>query len=125
MNNQDFRPLLVWLAIGIGMLGIHFIGVSLALDIKIHFLIFLLHSISLVTTWIVSRTRSGIAGFVFLGLMLLKMGGMVWILFKIPSFKDNVLGYFSIYWFYLFVETWLVSNILQNSKVKKDINQEK
>lgn len=86
----------------------------LVLDYKIHFLIFFVTLISLLTLSIVFLTgKKNIIGFAFLGFVIFKIFAIASIAVFQEDFKLHVLPYFALYWIYLAVEVFFVIKLLR------------
>lgn len=79
--------------------------VGLSLSYNIHFLIFFITFICILTTLLIDTfVKKGIVGFLFLGFVLFKLFAIGYIAIFQKDFRENVLYYFSIYWLYLIIE---------------------
>jgi hypothetical protein len=86
----------------------------LVLDYKIHFLIFFVTLISLLTLSVVFLTgKKNIIGFAFLGFVIFKIFAIAYIAVFQEDFKLHVLPYFALYWIYLVVEVFFVIKLLR------------
>lgn len=92
---------------------------NLNISYKIHFLIFILAFIVVMTLLVCNEV--GFAdkiGFIFLGFVVFKMFAMGYVAIFQQGFKENVIGYFVLYWLYLGLETGILVSLLK----KQDIN---
>lgn len=86
----------------------------LILDYKIHFLMFFVTLISLITMLAVFLSKKkDILGFVFLGFVIFKFFAMGYIAVFQKEFRLNIVPYFVIYWFYLLVEVVFVLKLVK------------
>lgn len=86
----------------------------LILDYKIHFLIFFVTLISLITMLAVFLSKKkDILGFVFLGFVIFKFFAMGYIAVFQKEFKLHIVPYFVIYWLYLLVEVVFVLKLVK------------
>ncbi|MFY1046466.1 hypothetical protein ACOOWA_07530 [Chryseobacterium sp. GP-SGM7] len=84
------------------------------LDYKIHFLIFFITLISLLTILIVfALEKKNIIGFVFLGFVVFKMFAIGYIALFEEDFKLNVVSYFILYWIYLLIEVVFILKLVK------------
>jgi len=80
------------------------ISKGMDLSWKLHLLFFALHLFSLLVVLIMDPlSRSTASRF----LILIKIGFMLFIVYKFPEIKQHIFIYFGIYWYYLLVETSL------------------
>lgn len=84
------------------------------LNYKIHFLIFFITLISLLTILIVfALEKKNIIGFIFLGFVVFKMFAIGYIALFQEDFKLNVVPYFILYWIYLLIEVVFILKLVK------------
>ncbi|WP_312076098.1 hypothetical protein [Chryseobacterium sp.] len=84
------------------------------LNYKIHFLIFVVTLISLLTILIVYATgKKDVIGFIFLGFVVFKFFAMGYIAVFQKEFRLNIVPYFVLYWIYLAVEVVFVLKMVK------------
>lgn len=84
------------------------------LNYKIHFLIFFITLISLLTILIVfALEKKNIIGFIFLGFVVFKMFAIGYIALFQEDFKLNVVPYFILYWIYLLIEVIFILKLVK------------
>ncbi|MGX9986000.1 hypothetical protein [Soonwooa purpurea] len=81
----------------------------LNLSYKIHFLLFFVTLVGVVTMLLVfGLKKKNIIGFIFLGFVVFKLFAIGYIALFESDFKNNLLVYFGMYWLYLAGEVVLV-----------------
>ncbi len=86
----------------------------LQLSYKIHFLIFFVTLISLVTILIVfGLEKKNTIGFVFLGFVIFKFFAMGYVAYFQKDFKLHIVPYFILYWLYLAIEVVFVLKLIK------------
>ncbi len=86
----------------------------LDLNFKIHFLIFFVTAISLITIFIVfALGKKNVIGFVFLGFVVFKFFAMGYIAVFQKDFKTHLIPYFVVYWLYLLIEVVFVLKLIK------------
>lgn len=86
----------------------------LHLDFKIHFLIFFITLIGLLTMFgVFALEKKNIIGFIFLGFVIFKMFAMGYIAMFQEEFKHHIVPYFILYWVYLLVEVIFVLKLIK------------
>lgn len=86
----------------------------LQLSYKIHFLIFFVTLISLVTILIVfGLEKKNTIGFVFLGFVIFKFFAMGYVAYFQKDFKLHIVPYFVLYWLYLAIEVVFVLKLIK------------
>ena len=86
----------------------------LHLSYKIHFLIFFVTLISLVTILIVfGLEKKNTIGFVFLGFVIFKFFAMGYVAYFQKDFKLHIVPYFILYWLYLAIEVVFVLKLIK------------
>lgn len=86
----------------------------LDLSYKIHFLMFFITLISLLTILIVfALKKKNVIGFIFLGFVVFKFFAMGYIAIFQNEFKLNIVPYFIIYWIYLIIEVVFVLKLVK------------
>lgn len=84
------------------------------LNYKIHFLIFFITLISLLTILIVfALEKKKIIGFIFLGFVVFKMFAIGYIALFEEDFKLHVVPYFILYWIYLLIEVVFILKLVK------------
>ena len=96
---------------------------GMQVSMRIHFLFFFLHLISLCTILAISVFKKDLVGYIFMAFLILKMGAMILVVYKFPMFKENLLWYFGLYWYYLFIETALVVVRIKGQDKNHKINK--
>lgn len=114
-----------FLVFSITMFLFHWLFVNqevVVLSYKIHFLLFFITFIGVATVLLAYILgKRNILGFIFLGFVIFKLFAIGYIAVFEPDFKNNLLIYFMIYWFYLAVETVLIIGLVK----KQDENHKK
>ncbi|MCX8532299.1 hypothetical protein [Chryseobacterium luquanense] len=86
----------------------------LVLNYKIHFLIFFVTLISLLTILIVfALGKKNVIGFIFLGFVVFKFFAMGYIAVFQKEFRLNIVPYFVLYWIYLLIEVVFVLKLVK------------
>lgn len=86
----------------------------LVLDYKIHFLIFFVTLVSLITMLAVFLSKKkDILGFVFLGFVIFKFFAMGYVAVFQKEFRLHIVPYFVLYWLYLLVEVVFVLKLVK------------
>ncbi len=86
----------------------------LNLNFKIHFLMFFITFIGLLTILIVfALEKKNIIGFIFLGFVVFKFFAMGYIVLFQKDFRLNIVPYFIIYWIYLIIEVFFVLRLVK------------
>lgn len=118
---KNFKTIFIFLGIFL-ILSTLLVGVQLLLhqqgiielSFKIHFLIFFITFIVLMTSLIVyGLGYKNVIGFLFLAFIIFKFFAMVYIALTESSFRLHVLPYFIIYWTYLFIEVFMIVKIIE------------
>jgi hypothetical protein len=86
----------------------------IALDYKIHVLMFVVTLISLLTILIVFATgKKDVIGFIFLGFVVFKFFAMGYVAVFQKEFRLHIVPYFILYWIYLAVEVVFVLKMVK------------
>lgn len=81
----------------------------MALNYRIHFLLFFVTFICILSISLVFvLKKKNIIGFVFLGFVVFKIFAIGYIALFEPDFEKAILPYFALYWLYLAVEVFYV-----------------
>lgn len=84
------------------------------LSYKIHFLMFFVTLISLLTILIVfALEKKNIIGFIFLGFVVFKIFAIGYIAMFEKDFELNIVPYFVLYWIYLLIEVIFVLKLVK------------
>ncbi|AKH93411.1 hypothetical protein M876_02380 [Elizabethkingia anophelis FMS-007] len=90
---------------------------------KLHFLFFFLHFLSLASIIGVSLIKKELIAYVYVAFLIVKMGGVIFLAYKFPEMKQNLMLYFGFYWYYLLVETGLVVALIRIQDKNHKINK--
>ncbi|GEM_PF-6209391 len=117
---SSFRPLLFMLLLAVpAFIAVYLLSsAGVHLSTRINVLLFFLNFISLfavVTAYILKHDTSG---YVFMGMMLLKFGGVLYVAYNFPEFKNNIPAYLLLYAYYLVTETVLVVRMVGKTRQK-------
>jgi len=84
------------------------------LSYKIHFLMFFVTLISLLTILVVfALEKKNIIGFIFLGFVVFKIFAIGYVAMFEKDFELNIVPYFVLYWIYLLVEVIFVLKLVK------------
>ncbi|QQQ28554.1 hypothetical protein [Chryseobacterium indoltheticum] len=84
------------------------------LSYKIHFLMFFVTLISLLTILVVfALEKKNIIGFIFLGFVVFKIFAIGYIAMFEKDFELNIVPYFVLYWIYLLIEVIFVLKLVK------------
>jgi len=84
------------------------------LSYKIHFLMFFVTLISLLTILIVfALEKKNIIGFIFLGFVVFKIFAIGYVAMFEKDFELNIVPYFVLYWIYLLIEVIFVLKLVK------------
>lgn len=84
------------------------------LSYKIHFLLFFVTFISLITILVVfGLEKKNAIGFVFLGFVIFKFFAMGYVAVFQKDFRLHIVPYFVIYWLYLMIEVIFVLKLIK------------
>lgn len=85
------------------------------LSYKIHFLMFFVTLISLLTILVVfALEKKNIIGFIFLGFVVFKIFAIGYVAMFEKDFELNIVPYFVLYWIYLLIEVIFVLKLVKN-----------
>ena len=84
------------------------------LSYKIHFLMFFVTLISLLTILVVfALEKKNIIGFIFLGFVVFKIFAIGYVAMFEKDFELNIVPYFVLYWIYLLIEVIFVLKLVK------------
>lgn len=84
------------------------------LSYKIHFLMFFVTLISLLTILVVfALEKKNIIGFIFLGFVVFKIFAIGYVAMFEKDFELNIIPYFVLYWIYLLIEVIFVLKLVK------------
>lgn len=115
--NTIFTYLSIFLVLSAVLFGVQWLLMQenvLTLNYKIHFLIFFITFISLITMLVIfGLEKKNTIGFVFLGFVIFKFFAMGYVAYFQPEFKLHIVPYFVIYWAYLVIEVVFVLKLIK------------
>ncbi|MCL1663096.1 hypothetical protein M2T78_02460 [Elizabethkingia ursingii] len=128
MKNKVSQSLLLFvlfLVFSAVAFGVNFLLTQqgIAVSYKLHFLFFFLHFLSLASIIGVSLVKKELIAYVYVAFLIVKMGGVIFLAYKFPEMKQNLMLYFGFYWYYLLVETALVVALIRIQDKNHKINK--
>ncbi|HFK5586030.1 hypothetical protein AB2S31_03835 [Elizabethkingia anophelis] len=128
MKNKVSQSLLLFvlfLVFSAAAFGVNFLLMQQGIDVsyKLHFLFFFLHFLSLASIIGVSLIKKEFIAYVYVAFLIVKMGGVIFLAYKFPEMKQNLMLYFGFYWYYLLVETGLVVALIRIQDKNHKINK--
>jgi len=86
----------------------------IALNYKIHFLLFFITFICILSiSFVFVLKKKNIIGFIFLGFVVFKIFAIGYIALFEPDFEKAILPYFALYWLYLAIEVFYVIKLVK------------
>ncbi|PUB33867.1 hypothetical protein C8J95_103470 [Elizabethkingia sp. YR214] len=128
MKNKVSQSLLLFvlfLVFSAAAFGVNFLLAQQGITVsyKLHFLFFFLHFLSLASIIGVSLIKKELIAYVYVAFLIVKMGGVIFLAYKFPEMKQNLMLYFGFYWCYLLVETALVVALIRIQDKNHKINK--
>lgn len=128
MKNKVSQSLLLFvlfLVFSAAAFGVNFLLTQRGITVsyKLHFLFFFLHFLSLASIIGVSLIKKELIAYVYVAFLIVKMGGVIFLAYKFPEMKQNLMLYFGFYWYYLLVETALVVALIRIQDKNHKINK--
>ncbi|MDR2229482.1 hypothetical protein OZ668_01180 [Elizabethkingia sp. HX XZB] len=128
MKNKVSQSLLLFvlfLVFSAAAFGVNFLLTQQGITVsyKLHFLFFFLHFLSLASIIGVSLIKKELIAYVYVAFLIVKMGGVIFLAYKFPEMKQNLMLYFGFYWYYLLVETALVVALIRIQDKNHKINK--
>lgn len=99
MKNKVSQSLLLFvlfLVFSAAAFGVNFLLMQQGIDVsyKLHFLFFFLHFLSLASIIGVSLIKKELIAYVYVAFLIVKMGGVIFLAYKFPEMKQNLMLYF-------------------------------
>jgi len=88
--------------------------IGIAVSSKFHFSIFFIHLISVIIIVSVNCVKKGLVAYIYLVFLILKMAFVILLVYKFSIIAHNIILYFTFYWYYLILETFIVVMLLRN-----------
>ncbi|MEH7887871.1 hypothetical protein [Elizabethkingia meningoseptica] len=129
MKNENLRSSLLlfvlFLAFSAAAFGVNYLLVNNGMDVsyKLNFLFFFLHCLSLASIIGVSFIKKEFIAYIYVAFLIVKMGGVIFLAYKFPMMKQNLMLYFGFYWYFLLIETALVVALIKIQDKNHKINK--